>query len=73
AQKNNVIAFVEVKSRKTIDKCYDAIANKQLRRIQRASSIFMGQNKKLCQNFTRYDVILVANWKFPIHLENISM
>jgi putative endonuclease len=73
AQKNNVIAYIEVKSRKTIDKCYDAITQKQLSRIQRSSKIFMDQNKKWHKYFSRYDVILVANWKLPIHLENISM
>ncbi|MDR1982507.1 MAG: YraN family protein [Holosporaceae bacterium] len=72
AQKNNVIAFVEVKSRKTVDKCYNAITPKQLGRIQRASKIFMSKNK-LYQNFSRYDVILVSNWKFPVHIKNVSI
>jgi putative endonuclease len=72
AQKNDVIVFIEVKYRKNINKCYDAITAKQLRRIQRASGIFMNRRKNLGQNFIRYDVILVANWKLPVHVTNIS-
>ncbi|MDR0753705.1 MAG: YraN family protein [Holosporaceae bacterium] len=73
ARKSDTIVFVEVKSRKSMDKCYNAILNKQLRRIQRASEIFMHRNANLEQNFMRYDVILVADWKFPVHIMNVSM
>ncbi|MDR2646185.1 MAG: YraN family protein [Holosporaceae bacterium] len=72
AQRNDVVIFVEVKCRKNIDKCYNAITAKQLRRIQRASGIFMNYHKNLERNFSRYDVILVANWKLPVHITNIS-
>jgi putative endonuclease len=73
ARKGDTIVFAEVKSRKTLDKCYNAVTDRQLRRIQRASEIFMGRNKNLRQNFTRYDVILISNWKFPEHIENVSI
>ncbi|MDR0581097.1 MAG: YraN family protein [Holosporaceae bacterium] len=72
AQKNNVVAFIEVKSRKNMDKCYNAITAKQLQRIQRASGIFMNRRKNLEQNFMRYDVILVADWKLPVHITNLN-
>jgi putative endonuclease len=71
AHKKDTVVFVEVKSRKSIDKCYNAILSKQLKRIQRASEIFMSKNKKLKQSFMRYDVILVADWKIPLHIENV--
>ncbi|MDR2157788.1 MAG: YraN family protein [Holosporaceae bacterium] len=73
AQKDNIIAFIEVKSRKTIEKCHNAVAQKQLKRIQRASEIFLERHRNLCQNFRRYDVVLVADWKFPTHIKNISI
>jgi putative endonuclease len=72
AQKNDIIAFIEVKCRKSIDKCYNAVTAKQLRRIQRASGIFMSRRKNLEQKFIRYDVILIASWKLPVHVTNIS-
>jgi putative endonuclease len=70
-QKGDTIAFIEVKSRKSVDKCYDAIKNKQLQRIRRASEIFMSRRRDLSKNFSRYDVILIADWKFPLHIENV--
>jgi putative endonuclease len=73
AQKNDIIAFIEVKSRKTVEKCYVAVTNKQLERIRRASEIFMGRRQNLRWKFTRYDVVLVADWKFPLHIKNVSL
>jgi putative endonuclease len=73
AQKNDIVAFIEVKSRKSIDKCYNAVTNKQLQRIQRTSEIFLRKNKKLSDCFSRYDVILISDWRLPIHIENVSL
>jgi putative endonuclease len=73
AQKCDIVAFVEVKSRKSIDKCYNAVTNKQLRRIQRTSEIFLRKNQKFSNYFSRYDVVLVSDWKLPIHIENVSL
>lgn len=73
AQKRDLIIFVEVKSRKNKEKCYTAITDKQLKRIQRASYIFLGKNPKFFLSTTRYDVILISNWSIPIHIENVTM
>jgi putative endonuclease len=73
ARKGNIVAFVEVKSRKSLRKCYEAIQNKQVRRIIRASEIFLRKNPRLHSNFIRYDAILVPDWSFPRHIKNISM
>ncbi|MDR2781023.1 MAG: YraN family protein [Holosporaceae bacterium] len=73
AKRGDIIVFVEVKSRKSADKCYNAITDKQLQRIRRTSEIFMRHNKKSANCFSRYDVILIADWKLPIHIENISI
>jgi putative endonuclease len=73
ASKNNTLVFVEVKARKTVEKCYIAISDKQLQRIQRASGIFINRNRNFQQYFIRFDVILVSDWKWPIHIQNVSM
>lgn len=73
AKKGNLIVFVEVKTRKDIEKCYNAIRLKQIRRIQNASNIFLKKNKQFSEYDIRYDVILISSWKFPIHLKNVSM
>ncbi|MDR2107823.1 MAG: YraN family protein [Holosporaceae bacterium] len=69
AEKNDVVVFVEVKSRKSFEQCHNAVTGKQLERIRRASEIFMSRTGRT--NFIRYDVILVAGRKFPRHIENI--
>ncbi|MDR2723611.1 MAG: YraN family protein [Holosporaceae bacterium] len=74
AKKNNIVAFIEVKSRKSLDKCFNAIADKQLQRIQRASAIFLSRHKSLGLNVSiSYDVIFVVDWKLPVHIANISI
>ncbi|MDR3187373.1 MAG: YraN family protein [Holosporaceae bacterium] len=73
ARKGDIVAFVEVKSRKSLTKCYEAIHNKQIRRIVRASEIFLRKNPRFHSSFIRYDVILVPDWNFPKHVKNISM
>ncbi|MDR1375653.1 MAG: YraN family protein [Holosporaceae bacterium] len=73
ARKGDTIVFVEVKSRKSLRKCYEAIQNKQLQRIVRASEIFLSKSPHLRSNFVRYDVVLVPDWNFPRHIKNISL
>ena len=73
AKKRDLVAFIEVKYRKSEEKCYVAVTDKQLKRIQRASQIFLGRNPKLSTNPIRFDVILVSYWSIPIHIENVSM
>lgn len=72
AKKKNVVVFVEVKARKTMDKCFIAITRKQLQRIQNASEIFMSMKHQFANCDRRYDVILVANSSFPMHIENVT-
>jgi putative endonuclease len=73
AQKKDTIAFIEVKSRKSLEKCHNAIISKQIKRIIMASQIFLRKHEKLQQNDIRYDVILVPDWKLPQHIKNVSM
>ncbi|MDR1551064.1 MAG: YraN family protein [Holosporaceae bacterium] len=73
ARKRDTVVFLEVKSRKNIEKCYNAITKRQLARIQRSSEIFMRRANNLSNCSRRYDVILIADWEWPIHIENVSM
>ena len=72
AKKRDLLIFVEVKSRKSTEKCYTAVTSKQLKRVQNASMIFLKYNPQYTNFFTRYDVVLVAAWHFPIHIENVT-
>lgn len=73
ATKGNTITFIEVKARNDYDKCFIAITSKQLRRVQNASVIFLENHRQFSEYNLRYDVILVANWNFPLHIKNVTM
>ena len=73
AQKGNTVVFIEVKARKDQEKCFVAITDKQLKRVQNASQIFLKNHPKLQNCDIRYDVMLVADWRIPLHIENITM
>lgn len=67
AARGNLLCFVEVKYRKK-DREY-AINPYQQARILRTASMFMKIHPDLIQGkSTRFDIILVAPWKFPYHL-----
>lgn len=72
AKKRNTIVFVEVKARKTISKCVIAITQQQLRRIQNSSEIFLARHTQYSSCDRRYDVIFIADWRLPMHIQNIS-
>ncbi|MBQ7674329.1 MAG: YraN family protein [Alphaproteobacteria bacterium] len=72
AIKNDIVVFVEVKSRKNIDQCFNAIRYRQLRRIQNASQIFLKRNPNLMKHQIRFDVVLISDWCLPLHIENVS-
>ena len=73
ASKGDLIVFVEVKSRKSMEKCFNAIKNRQLCRIQRASQIFLKRYPSLAAHQIRYDVVFISDWCLPLHLENVCM
>lgn len=73
AQRGHLIIFVEVKVRKNSEKCYNAIRNKQMKRIRTASEIFLRQKPEFLHKDIRFDVILISNWSIPIHLENVNI
>ena len=73
AKRKNEIVFIEVKARKDEEKCHIAITQKQLRRVQNASQIFLKRNPQFQDYAIRYDVILISDWSLPLHIENITI
>lgn len=73
AKRGKKISFVEVKTRKNEEKCYIAITPQQLHRIQKTSQVFLKHHPKYLNCDLSYDVILVADWHLPNHIENISI
>lgn len=72
-KRGDKISFVEVKTRKSEEKCQIAITPQQLRRIRNISQFFLKNNPKYLNCDLSFDVILVADWCLPKHIENISI
>lgn len=60
AKRGNLIIFVEVKQRKSIDAAWGAISKKQMNRLRLAAEGFL--IKKHWQGDARFDVIIVYGW-----------
>jgi putative endonuclease len=73
AQRGDLVIFVEVKARKSAEKCFTAIKSRQMERVRRASEIFFQKNPELSHKNIRFDVILISDWNIPIHLENVNI
>ena len=68
-QKNNLIAFVEVKARETKRQALESLTPKMRQRIERAASYYIAHNK--CDGFDmRFDLVTVVPPFFIQHLDN---
>lgn len=73
AKKGNMIAFVEVKKRKTVADAAYALSKNQKRRIIRGAELFLKQFPQYRNFDIRFDVVLIA-FPFAIsHLKNAWM
>lgn len=70
ARRASTIAFVEVKRRSTLDGAAEAIGRRQTRRIHRAAEAFLAAHPKCANMHARFDVMLIAPWRWPHHIAN---
>ncbi len=68
ARRRQLLVFVEVKARATIDEAAEAVNERQRRRIAAAAEVWLAANpdKKIID--IRFDAILVAPGKIPCHV-----
>lgn len=65
------IVFVEIKSRRDIWNASDANGAAQQRRISAASDIFTSRHPQYASGYyLRYDEILLAPGKWPVHIQS---
>ena len=57
ARRRNLIAFIEVKHRKTVDAAWGAITGIQIRRLRTAAETYLIQNQ--WRGDSRFDVIII--------------
>jgi len=70
ARRGRMLAFVEVKARESFDHAAEALLARQRRRIARAAAGFLANRPDLAHCQPRFDVILVAPWRWPRHIIN---
>ncbi len=68
ARRGRLIAFVEVKSRASVDAAAEALTWRQRRRIDRAARWFLAQHPDIAACELRYDLMLVTPWRMPVHI-----
>ena len=69
AKKGNILIFVEVKKRSSIENAAYAIKPIQQQRIRKAAQSFIGRNAPYQNCDIRFDAVLVA---FPCHIKHIT-
>jgi len=68
ACRGRTLAFVEVKRRATMRDAAEAIGHRQTQRIRRAAEAFLAANPKCANMHARFDVMLIAPWRWPSHI-----
>ena len=68
AKRADIVAFVEVKGRGDTTTAAYSIGASQRRRITRAAEAFLQKNPDLSQGGIRFDAILIAPWRWPMHI-----
>lgn len=69
ARKKELIAFVEVKARRSEADALFAVGRKSQHRIHSASLIWISKQKDAADLSWRYDIVAVMPWRIPVHYE----
>lgn len=68
ARRGGSLALVEVKARPSREAAAEAILQHQRERLERAALNFLARHPHLSQHQLRFDVMLVAPWRWPVHI-----
>ncbi|MEM9013636.1 MAG: YraN family protein [Pseudomonadota bacterium] len=64
ARRRNLLAFVEVKSRKDLDTAVAAVTFRNRRRIEKAAEDFLARRPQYANATMRFDILAVSGWRF---------
>jgi putative endonuclease len=70
-RRGEVIAFVEVKARPTLDQAHFAIDAAKAARISRAAGCRLSANRWAVGSVFRGDAVFIAPWRAPRHVEAV--
>ena len=69
ARRRNVLAFVEVKARRTLDEAAESVLPRQQRRIAAAAAAWLAAHPEDADSNIRFDAVLIAPGRIPRHIE----
>ena len=70
ARRGRVLAVIEVKARPSLAQAAEAIGARQRQRVLRAAEAFLAQNPALAKLDLRFDAMLAAPWRLPVHIRD---
>jgi putative endonuclease len=68
ARRRNLLVFVEVKARPTLDDAAYSITDRQKQRIAGAAAIWLQAHPAEAEREMRFDAMLVAPGRIPVHI-----
>ncbi len=68
ARRRQMLVFVEVKARATLDGAAESVSDRQQRRIVAAAEAWLAQHPDQASGDIRFDAVLVAPGKLPRHI-----
>lgn len=69
ACRGQLVVFTEVKWRSTLDMALESVHPKAQARIGQAAAHWLSRQPKFANFNTRFDVIALAPWRWPVHLK----
>lgn len=70
ARRKRVIAFVEVKHRRTADAAAEAIHGANQERVRRAAALYLARHSEYTMYDMRFDALVMAPGRLPQHITN---
>ena len=68
AKRGRALALIEVKARPNKETAAESILMRQRERLERAAMDFLARHPHLNRHELRFDVMLVAPWRWPVHI-----
>src|SRR5215471_18951605 len=68
ARRRNVLVFVEVKARASLDEAVEAVTERAKHRIATAGELWLARHREYAKSDIRFDVIIVTPGQIPRHI-----
>ena len=68
ARRGRTLAFIEVKARQSLGDALESVSARQRARIRNAAELYLATRPHLTDLEPRFDIMLIAGWRWPRHL-----